>query len=103
MDTLISGARSTRIIESSLLTKVQGGTGGVQLISSDSTLLMEASTAAVSSLKQFVCIDGLTTYGNGASITCNGLAAIKGDMTCDGSVVIAGSLKLLLRHMPSFT
>ena len=52
VDTLISTAGSTRIIESSLLTKVQGGTGGVQLLSSDNSLLLEASTAAVSSLKR---------------------------------------------------
>ena len=52
-----------RIIETHSLTKIKGGSGGVQLLS-PSDLLLEASSLAVSSLKPLIGFDTLTVYGD---------------------------------------
>ena len=103
---------STRIIESSLLTKIQGGTGGVQLISSDTSLLLEASTAEVSSLKPLIAIDTFTCYGTatfnndiaavGAILTDTMRSKTNSAITINDNVIINGSLKFTTKIYAEF-
>ena len=95
---------SSRVVETSILTTLKGGTNGVQLTTSDNTLLMAIAPAGIAVMKELVCSNGISCYGPAVfdeNITTSGAIltdtlnskTTDGTITINNNVLINGTIK----------